>query len=82
MIMATNNNFKELEKEDQEMTPHAPRKVERQLMGLVNSGQFAGNVIELYFTRFIKMFLMLLGVQAEEPKDIASEDSQESGEVR
>ncbi len=80
--MAANNNFKQLEKEDQEMTPHAPRKIERQVMGLVNTGQFAGNVIELYFTKFIKLFLMLFGADPKEPTELTSEDAQDSGEVR
>jgi len=78
--MAATNNFKELEKEDQELTPHAPRRIERQVMGIVNTGQFAGNVLELYFTKLIQLFLMLFGVVPEEKED--SLDDQNDGEVR
>jgi len=81
MIMAANNNFQQLEQEDQKLTPSAPPRIERQVMGFVNTTQFAGNVLELYFTKFIQLFLMLLGVNKEDSEK-AAEENQDSGEVR
>ncbi len=77
--MAATNNFKKMAQEDQELIPHAPEKVEHQVMGVVKTGQFAGNVIELYFSKMIELIMMLFGAT---PSKKDQKDSESNGEVR
>jgi len=78
--MASTNNFKQLAQEDQELIPYAPKQVEQQVMGVVKTSQFAGNVIELYFSKMIEMFMMLLGVTPKQEEVVDKENN--SGEAR
>ena len=59
--MSTNNNFKQLGKEEEERFPHPPPETEMGVMGNVRVFQFMSNVLELYLPKVFEMFLSLIG---------------------
>lgn len=68
--MATGkNSFKELEQENAEKIGNTPEQVEHELMGIVQSGHFFGDVVELYFSKMINMVMALFGSEPGKKSD-------------
>lgn len=66
--MASKNSFKKLMEEEEKQYPHAPPEIEKEITGNVRMIKLMGNIVELYLTRIIDMFLSMMGgknVQAE-----------------
>jgi len=68
--MTSNNNkknsFKDLEDEDLDKNPQAPKQVEDDLNANINSIQTFGNVVELYLSKVIGLFVAILGGKKNE----------------
>ena len=62
------NSFKQLGQEDVKEIGKAPEQVEHNVMGLVHSGHFFGDVIELYFSKMIELVLSLFGADHDTKK--------------
>ncbi len=65
----SSNSFKKMEQEDQEQAGQAPKQVEHEIMGFVQSGHFFGDVVELYFSKMINLFLALFGADSDDKKE-------------
>ncbi|NNE28274.1 MAG: hypothetical protein HKN16_01470 [Saprospiraceae bacterium] len=62
------NSFKELENQNIEEAGQTPDNVEHDVMGIVQSGHLFGDVVELYFSKMIDLFLSLFGGSDKEEK--------------
>lgn len=63
--METNNSFKQLGKEEEEMYPHPPPETELGIMGNVRVFNFMSNVLELYLPKVFEVFISLVGGSSE-----------------
>ena len=77
--MASKNSFKKLMEEEEKLYPHAPPEIEKEIKGSVGMIKLMGNVVELYLTRIIDLFLTMMSgniVQTENSE--RQEDSDDS----
>ena len=61
MASNTENSFKRLQAEEEASLPHPPPEIERNVMGTARGFSFAGNIIELYFSRVFDVISAFLG---------------------
>jgi hypothetical protein len=78
-MAATNgqNSFKKLQEEEEKDFPHPPPQVERNVIGNARNIKFMGNVVELYFSRFLDMIVSIIGgntTRRQENKDVGEPD--------
>ena len=71
------NSFKKLQEEEEQDFPHPPPQVERNVIGNARNIKFMGNVVELYFSRFLGMLVSIFGGNAtprHEAKEVGEPD--------
>lgn len=56
-----NNSFKEMQDEDLDKNPQAPKLIENNLNSNMQSMHTFGNVVELYISKVVDLFVALLG---------------------
>lgn len=81
--MKSKNSFKKLMEEEEKQYPHAPVEIEKEVIESVRVIKLMGNVVELYLTRIIELFLSMMGgnkVQADtiESREDSENDSEDS----
>jgi len=59
------NNFKQLEQQEMQSHQAPPDHVEEEVMGIIKTGHFFGDVIELYFTKIFEIAGKLLGTKGK-----------------
>ena len=55
------NSFKHIEELQNERYPGAPPRIEKEIEHNLGIGRSMGNVLDMYFPKVIKIFLMILG---------------------
>ncbi len=72
--MSPKNSFKKLMEEEEKQYPHAPPEIEKEITGNVKVIKLMGDIVELYLTRIIDMFLSMMG-----GKNVQAETDEKSG---
>jgi len=76
--MKSKNSFKKLMEEEEKQYPHAPPEIEKEIMGSVGMIKLMGNVVELYLTRIIELFLSMMGGNKVQADTIESQEDSEN----
>ena len=59
------NNFKHIEEEQNKHYPGAPPQIEKEVEHNLGLSRSMGNVLDMYFPKVIKIFLMFLGAKGD-----------------
>ena len=76
--MKSKNSFKKLMEEEEMQYPHAPPEIEKEITGSVRMIKLMGNVVELYLTRIVDLFLSMMGGKKIQSDTIESQESSEN----
>jgi len=68
------NSFKHIEEEQNKRYPGAPPRIEKEIEHTLSIGRSVGNVLDMYFPKVIKIFLMILGGKGDHIDPTIEED--------